>query len=412
MYIKIILDTRNRNKDGKHPVKLRFTSGTRAVYVAMSMFALPEEWDENTYFSLNNKATRDKNKRNNTLLLKELERAEDLLFDLNKKGMYNVPPMRFKEMFLVGTKQTPSFLTYFEEFRNKKSGRTIEVYTNTLRKLQKYISTTLFFEDITIEWLQGYEQWLKKRGSAVNTIAIDLRNIRTVYNNAIDNDIVGAQYYPFRKFKIKHEETEYRAITVEELRNVFSYQGTQSENWARDVAKLMFLLIGISAVDLFNLEVTDDRIGYRRSKTKRLYSIKQEPEMIPLLDQFKGKEDCLNFKDQFADVAGFIRKINGQTITNKKGEKVITKRGLNTIGDNLGIPNLTSYVMRHTWATLAGELEIPKETISAALGHGAKTVTDVYIKFDRKKIDEANRKVIDYVFYEETKKQRVNPAVK
>jgi integrase len=55
--------------------------------------------------------------------------------------------------------------------------------------------------------------------------------------------------------------------------------------------------------------------------------------------------------------------------------------------------------MRHTWATLAAELDIPKETISAALGHGKKTVTDIYIQFDRKKIDEANRKVIDHVFY-------------
>jgi hypothetical protein len=58
--------------------------------------------------------------------------------------------------------------------------------------------------------------------------------------------------------------------------------------------------------------------------------------------------------------------------------------------------------MRHTWATLAAELDIPKETISAALGHGKKTVTDIYIQFDRKKIDEANRKVISHVFYNRT----------
>jgi integrase len=95
-----------------------------------------------------------------------------------------------------------------------------------------------------------------------------------------------------------------------------------------------------------------------------------------------------------------LKKLNGQSVVNKKGKKIITKRGLNTVGEESGIPNLTSYVMRHTWATLAAELDIPKETISAALGHGKKTVTDIYIQFDRKKIDEANRKVIDYVFFE------------
>lgn len=54
--------------------------------------------------------------------------------------------------------------------------------------------------------------------------------------------------------------------------------------------------------------------------------------------------------------------------------------------------------MRHTWGTLAGELDIPKETIAQALGHATNSVTDIYIKFNRNKIDEANRKVIDYVF--------------
>ena len=62
-------------------------------------------------------------------------------------------------------------------------------------------------------------------------------------------------------------------------------------------------------------------------------------------------------------------------------------------------PNLTTYWARHTWATLAAELEIPKETIAAALGHGGNTVTDIYIDFDRKKVDEANRRVIDWALY-------------
>ena len=60
-------------------------------------------------------------------------------------------------------------------------------------------------------------------------------------------------------------------------------------------------------------------------------------------------------------------------------------------------PQLTMYWARHTWATIAASLDIPKETIAAALGHGGNTVTDIYIDFDQKKVDEANRKVIDHV---------------
>ena len=61
-------------------------------------------------------------------------------------------------------------------------------------------------------------------------------------------------------------------------------------------------------------------------------------------------------------------------------------------------PDLSSYWARHTWATIAAELDIPKETISAALGHEiGSSITSIYIRYDQKKVDEANRKVIDYV---------------
>ncbi len=60
------------------------------------------------------------------------------------------------------------------------------------------------------------------------------------------------------------------------------------------------------------------------------------------------------------------------------------------------------YISRHSWATLAAELDIPKETISAGLGHEiGSDVTSIYIKFDQKKVDDANRRVIDYLFGKE-----------
>ena len=61
--------------------------------------------------------------------------------------------------------------------------------------------------------------------------------------------------------------------------------------------------------------------------------------------------------------------------------------------------NISSYYNRHSWATFASEIGISLETIGRALGHSVweKTVTAIYVKYDNKKIDEANRKVIDYL---------------
>lgn len=62
-------------------------------------------------------------------------------------------------------------------------------------------------------------------------------------------------------------------------------------------------------------------------------------------------------------------------------------------------PDITWYTARRSWATIAAQLDIPKETIGKALGHSQwdNTITDIYINFDNRKIDEANRKVLDYI---------------
>ena len=85
----------------------------------------------------------------------------------------------------------------------------------------------------------------------INAYAIHLRNIRAIFNYAIDENITNL--YPFRKFKIKHEETRKRSLTLKQLRELINYPCKNFEIRYRDIFLLMFYLIGINAVDLFNL---------------------------------------------------------------------------------------------------------------------------------------------------------------
>ena len=146
---------------------------------------------------------------------------------------------------------------------------------------------------------------------------------------------------------------------------------------------LMFYLIGINAGDLLSLKTEDlynGRIEYNRMKTHKYYSIKVEPEAMEIIEKYKGKEHLLTFMDGNSNYKDFLKQLNTQL---KKIE---------------GFEGISSYWSRFTWATFAAELDIPIETISMALGHKAGyKITNVYIKFNQKKIDEANRKVIDYV---------------
>ena len=415
MVIRTILDKRRANKENKFPVKLRFTDRNKSAYCSLNIYADTEEFDEASgYLTTTEKKEQRRINRENALILSCYEKADSILKEYQKKNKY-ISPAELKELYEADSipeeeeeqEEKITFNNYFRNAIELKTKSTAVTYRNTLNKIEEYFPEAIYFESIDKAWLKLFIQKMRtekvKRkdsvqvGLSLNSQSIHLRNLRSVYNDAIDDKIIGYDSYPFRKFIIETEEIKHRAITVEELRKIFTYSGTDSENWARDVAKLIFYLIGINAVDLHRLsEVRNGYASYRRSKTGRIYTIKLEPEAIELMEQFKGRSNLLSFSEQFSDSMVFIRKINGQTIYKKDKTKIV-KRGLNTIGEAIGINRLTSYVFRHTWATIAGKLDIPKETIAAALGHGKKTVTDIYIDFDQKKIDEANRKVIDHV---------------
>ena len=147
--------------------------------------------------------------------------------------------------------------------------------------------------------------------------------------------------------------------------------------------------------DLCNLQTYENgRVEYIRAKTHKPYSIKVETEANEIIQKYSGEKHLLNYLDTYKNYRSFYMNMCN-------GLKAIKQR-LNDIDDGVTIKELTSYWARHSWATIAAYLDIPKDTIAAALGHGGNTVTDIYIEFDMRKVDEANRKVLDYVLYDKT----------
>lgn len=418
MLVKTIIDTRRANRFNKYPIKIQLSETGNRKYISLGIYAHISEFDE-AYglFTTSDKKTSRENTQHNNLIVAILTQINDLIMECRKKHEPITPETivaLHKKLNSTPKQETHTFNSYFKKSIESRSGRTKEIYQATLNKITEYSPQTLHFDNINKQWLKHFISNMKSEkirrnnsvqtGLSINTQSLHLRNIRAVFNEAIDDQVVSLSLYPFRKFKLETEQVKHRAINIHQLRTLFAYKGTPSENWARDVAKLMFFLIGINATDLYNLTHTQNGYThYRRSKTSRLYTLRIESEAKELMDQFKGVDHLLCFQEQFGTPRNFLKKLNGQTIFNKKGEKVTLKKGLNTIGEAIGLQNLTSYVLRHTWATIAAQLEIPKETIAKALGHGKKVVTDIYIDFDQAKIDQANRDVIDCVLGKSTK---------
>lgn len=319
--------------------------------------------------------------------------AEEVLISNAALTARQVKPLVQDAMNPSRRKAGQNLTDYICRFAETKTGRTVNLYMQTAKRVSEFdASATL--ESVDARWLSSFEQRCAKT-MRVNTIGIHMRNIRAVFNWAIGEDVT--RNYPFARFRIKHEATPKRSLTVEELRTLRDYPCAPYQRQYRDIFMLMFYLIGINAKDLLNLthdNLVNGRIEYVRAKTKKRYSVKVEPEAMQIIDRYKGKNHLLSILDRCGSELNWLHRMNDAL----KDIGKTCKPGMKKEGEAL-FPNLSSYWSRHTWGTIAAELDIPIDVIAHALGHNIPelNVTSIYIRFNEKKVDAANRRVIDFV---------------
>ncbi len=399
---KLYLDTRANAPGTPAPIKISLCLHGKTVLHSTGIKVLPRQWDEKTCkivrhpqaMYLNTVITSAKNDWDITLIkLSESGRARKAKTPAELKQM--ILECLYPEKF--SSKKGEFLKRYLQFAESRSTAGTRDTYDRTVSRMRAYDPDIAEreFEDIDRKWLSGFEEFLSRTAKSANARAIHFRNIRAVFNDAIDDEVT--TFYPFRKFKIRTQPTRKRSLTVEQLRTLLSYDCEDYQTVYRDMFILMFYLCGVNAVDLLNARpdaIVNGRLEYVRAKTHKPYSVKIEPEAMEIIDRYRGKDYLLNIMDGRANYVDFLHKMDkalkqiGPTERSGLGGKK-TRHPL--------FPDLSQYWCRHTWATIAAELDIPKETIAAGLGHGGNTVTDIYIRFDRRKVDEANRRVIDYV---------------
>ena len=393
--VKFYLDKRRQKKDGTYPIKLNVFHN-KQIMIATQLSASEKEWNGNEY------SVRAQNyKPRNIVARGIINKAETVIFTLEQQEkLKSTTDKALKKLIedAISSKveNQKTFLYYLDEFVSKKTNQgTKSIYTTTRNKIEEYDSHCTF-ESMDKSWLENFEAWMAKT-MKVNAYAIHLRNIRSVFNYAIDEEYT--TLYPFRRFSIKKEETRKRSLTAEQLRLLRDYPCEEYQIRYRDMFMLMFYLIGVNAADLFNAKhsaLVNGRFEYKRAKTGKLYSIKVEPEAQAIIEKYKGKDYLLNIMDEYVNYKDFLHRmgIGLKQIGETERKGLGGKKSRNPL-----FPDLSSYWAIHTWATVAAELDVPKEVIAHALGHSwaNSTTTDIYIRFDMKKVDEANRKVIDFV---------------
>lgn len=305
----------------------------------------------------------------------------------------------------VAKEPSGTFQPFFEQHAAKyerRSTRESNAYTLSVMKKfaveNKFNLEALNFEDINYAWFTDFEQYMKKSGMSQNTRKIHFGNIRTAIREAYKRELTEAD--PFRRFTFRPAKTRKRALDVDTLRKLFNYPVEPFAEVYRDMMKLIFMLCGINTIDLYGLkEIKKGRIEYERSKTGCLFSLKVEPEAMKIIKKYKGIKGLLCIADRWSDYRNFRRQLNSAI------KRIGKAQGKGRKDKEVDGPfsEVTSYWMRHTWATIAYELDIPDATISLALGHedegNQHKTTIIYIRRNQKKVDEANRRVLDWVLY-------------
>lgn len=301
-----------------------------------------------------------------------------------------------------------------EEINNDGRTSTAKGMNATLNVFKKFIGKDYIqINSITSNLCRDFFKYLEKGGHKRRQ-TFHLSNIRTLFNMALnelndeDLDVIEIKVNPFKKFKIPQQRASERerSINSEQIKFIYDFPYTENGiriNMAKDVFMLSFFLVGMNTVDLYKLENYDgEYISYNRSKTSRkrednsFIRIKVPIEAKGIIEKYRGWNTVFNFCQNYATHNGFNQNVN--IGLKELSKKIKEKTGIDFV-------NLTSYVARHSWATIArNDVCIDKYIVHEALNHSDSTmkITDIYIKKDFSHIDRANRKVIDFVLNKKT----------
>jgi site-specific recombinase XerD len=273
--------------------------------------------------------------------------------------------------------------------------RTSETYTATLSSFRRFREDKdVALDDMDSDMMMAYEVYLKNRGVSPNSSSFYMRNLRAVYNRAVEKELT-SQRFPFKHVYTGVDKTLKRAVPLRIVKKIKEMDFSEKAifDFARDMFLFSFYTRGMSFVDMAYLRKKDLQNGflsYRRRKTGQQLFIKWEECMQKIVDKYDTSQSSylLPVIKPFVD-------INERRQYIYAAHKI--NRCLKIIGKelNLSMP-LTLYVARHAWASIAKSKNVPLSVISEGMGHDSESTTRIYLaSLDSIAIDKANRMILN-----------------
>lgn len=393
--VKLLLRKDKINKKGEHPLYIRITHHRKSKYISLKEAIKIEQWDE-----VNKRVKRNHpySTRLNNFIAQKMAEANEIAFKMEKQP----EALRRTEIDeVLKDKEKVDFIVYFQQYLDTldKKGKvgSFRKGKSILKKLTAYWPKSyLPFETITVTFLKQYEAHLRDvYNNKPNTIHADMKLIRKVYQNALDEELVEDLKNPFRKYKLKWTKTKKEYLNEEELQRIEELELPEGSPifHHRNIFVFSSYAAGLRISDILQLRWENfdgERLTIKVQKTNEVLSIKIPKKGIQILNHYSQEDNesrafifpLLKIDPEESDPKRIYNAISSAN--------AFTNKNLKTIASLAEIPiHLSFHSARHTWATRALRKGMRIEYVSKLMGHADIKTTQVYAKIVNSELDKA-----------------------
>ena len=401
--LSVVCYKSKRLSNGESPLMLQVSKGGKRQYQSLGVSVNPKFWD----FSQNKPKSNCPNREYILkLILNKQAELQQRMLELNaEQKEYTTTTLLHDEHRKFELKTVKQFYQeLIEQYKaNEKCGNRL-IYKSSYNSINVFTNGNLEipFSAIDVAWLNKYEKWLRSKGNKETTMSLMFRTLRSAYNKAIENKCARKSDYPFNDYKISKFDvsTEKRAIAKADVlkfsTDVHSIGKQQYVQLSKDIFIFSYLCGGINFTDIANLTkdniIEGKRLHYIRQKTGKLIKLGLSEEALKIIKRYAVESKGYLFPILNAQL--HKTPLQKQNRIHKMLGKV--NKNLKLLAAQLGVEaNLTTYVARHSFASVLKKSGVNIALISEALGHSDLTTTQIYLdSFDNEQIDNAMKNLL------------------
>ena len=391
------------NSQNAAPVHLRLTQNRKLKHISTGVTLNINEWDfENQRVKGQTPELQALQLRIDTKideLRRKIKRLEALEVEVTLDNLLETNGRKINCTVGEYLKQTIERLETLGKYGSASKHRSL------LSRLSQFRSLNIRFDEIDLAYLHDFELFLRKEGNTNNSIATKYAIFKAAYNKALAEGLFVPKTTPFTKYKVGSlwTRTRKRAITKEDIQKLVALEiapnyRTDYAEFARDIFLFSYYTAGINFTDIAPLrycDIVDGRIYYSRHKTQKLLSFQLVPNAMQIIEKYSKANHAQ--EDYIFPILDRTEHKTAQQIFNRT-HKVLRKvnRELKTLGEQIGLEMpLTTYVARHTFATVLKRSGVNIAIISESLGHSDLSTTQIYLdSFENSQIDAAMQNLL------------------